>query len=376
MARYLPDGSLDATFGVGGKVTTDFAGGTGWINAVVLQPDGKLVVGGFHLVDHFMLVRYLPDGTLDPTFGSGGRVTTDFGTSSGVTALVLQPDGKLVAAGGIVIDSGTPPTDFMLARYLPDGSLDVTFGTGGQVVTDFDSGSSDRADALVLEPDGKLIAAGLALWSPTSYRHFGLARYNPDGTLDGSFGNSGKVTTDFGVDAWATALVLQPDGKPVAAGRGPGYALARYLADEPTCPVVAVAALPGSQGIVGTARLDPEAFRRFRAQVLTRTPAGRRLTALYSAHSPEVVKLVLTDSTLRAAVRRGLLLWQSNVTALADGRGKTVTVTPEQAQVVDEVAGRLAAVGSPRLRQAIAAERRRLPPGRNLAQGLLDRIGH
>ena len=149
-------GDLDPTFGVGGKVTTDF-GGYDSANALVLQPDGKLVAAGVRSTSDldFALARYLPDGSLDPTFGVGGKVTTDFGSSDVASALVLQPDGKLVAAGGVQFDG---PGDFALARYLPDGSLDPTFGVGGKVTTDF--GGIDGASALVLQPDGKLVAAG------------------------------------------------------------------------------------------------------------------------------------------------------------------------------------------------------------------------
>jgi uncharacterized delta-60 repeat protein len=106
--RYLPDGSLDPTFGTGGLVTTDF-GGIDRGFALVLQPDGKLVAAGFSGGD-FALARYLPDGSLDPMFGTGGLVTTDFGGAAEAVALVLQPDGKLVAAGSCC-------EDFALARY-------------------------------------------------------------------------------------------------------------------------------------------------------------------------------------------------------------------------------------------------------------------
>jgi uncharacterized delta-60 repeat protein len=224
LARYLPDGSLDPTFGVGGKVTTDFGGQFDLALALVLQPDSKLVAAGLFGGGNFALARYLPDGSLDPTFGVGGTVISDF--EGELLALALQPDGKLVAAGG---SAGS----FALARYLPDGSLDPTFGVGGTVTTDFtnDVGGVDAAHALALQPDGKLVAAG------GSAGGFALARYLPDGHLDATFGVGGKVITDFGgAPAGASALALQPDGKLVAAGSAsPGFvadfALARYLPD-------------------------------------------------------------------------------------------------------------------------------------------------
>jgi uncharacterized delta-60 repeat protein len=241
LARYLPAGSLDPTFGAGGLVTTDL-GGFDAAFALVLQPDSKLVAAGRSCQEgtpcDFVLARYLPDGSLDGSFGVGGKVTTDVELRGQVNALVLQPDGKLVAAG----ETFDGPSDFVLARYLPDGSLDGSFGVGGKVTTDF--GSFDFVSALVFQPDGKLVAAG------DSGVSFALARYLPDGRLDPTFGVGGLVTTDFGNfdDGGARALVLQPDGNLVAAGfAGPDFALARYEGDEsPLVREVALDIKPGS----------------------------------------------------------------------------------------------------------------------------------
>jgi uncharacterized delta-60 repeat protein len=184
-----------------------------------LEPDGKLVAaGGF---GDFALARYLPDGRLDPTFGVGGIVTTDFGGFEGAGPVLLQPDGKPVAAG-------SADTDFALARYLPDGRLDLTFGVGGKVTTDFTGAEgSDGVGGLIRQPDGKLVAAGRACLNFTC--DFALVRYLHNGRLDPSFGDGGTVTTDFGGDDQAGPLVRQPDGKLVAAGGAGGdFALARY----------------------------------------------------------------------------------------------------------------------------------------------------
>jgi len=236
LARYLPGGSLDPTFGVGGKVTTDF-GGRDLAFTLVLQPDGKLVAAGgspFRGFSSFSLTRYLPDGSLDRTFGTEGKVITEFGGEEvSAIALVLQPDGKLVAAGQGAF--AVTSFDFILARYLPDGSLDPTFGVGGKVTTDF-GGTVADAEALILQPDGKLVAAGIEGSNVTGTFDFALARYLPNGSLDPTFGVGGKVTTDFGTGERAGALILQPDGKLVAAGfsefQAPNntrdFALARY----------------------------------------------------------------------------------------------------------------------------------------------------
>jgi uncharacterized delta-60 repeat protein len=230
-------GDLDPGFGTGGKVTTDFAGGPDEAFAVAVQPDGKLVAAGGTAgpgLGNFALARYNPDGTLDASFGTGGLVTTSFGEAGNVAfAVAVQADGKLVAAGVVDTTSGTE-SDFALARYNADGTLDPSFGTGGLVTTDF-AATNDQAAALAVQADGKLVAAGFT--DVFAGSDFALARYNPDGALDPSFGTGGKVTTDVGgsIDE-AHALVVQGNGRLVVAGvadnssvgSGFDFALTRY----------------------------------------------------------------------------------------------------------------------------------------------------
>src|SRR5215471_16936724 len=222
VARYNTDGTLDSTFGVGGKVTTDF-GLTDQASSVVVQPDGKIVVAGgtfvnFPAAGQFALARYNSNGSLDTSFGVGGLVRTSFGSSGCfASALVLQSDGKIIAGGTNFIDLQTN-SDFGLVRYNPDGSLDSSFGNGGEVSTEFD-GLLDNVSAVLIQPDGKFIAVGAASSSITSF-DFALVRYLSNGTIDTTFGSAGKVRTDFGgsnIDM-ALAAALQPDGKIVAAG--------------------------------------------------------------------------------------------------------------------------------------------------------------
>jgi uncharacterized delta-60 repeat protein len=216
-------GDLDPTFGTGGKVTTDFVGGHDQARALVVTADGRLVAAGLATGEatnlDFALARYNPDGSLDPSFGNGGEVTTDFGgfpPDDHAHSLVQQADGKLVVAGGVFRSDGDFDNDFALARYNPDGSLDASFGNGGIVLTDFADG--EEAHALALQADGKLVAAGVAFTSGAG-QMFGLARYNPDGSLDASFGNGGTVTTAFGSGiVQPSGLAVQADGKLVAAG--------------------------------------------------------------------------------------------------------------------------------------------------------------
>jgi uncharacterized delta-60 repeat protein len=236
-------GNLDLSFGTGGKVMTSF-GVTDQAQALAVQADGKLVAAGSTFTGtstDFALARYNPDGTLDPGFGAGGKVTTSFGgTDEAANAIAVQADGKLVAAGWACASANWPCNDFALARYNPDGTLDSGFGTGGEVTTNFAGqfySGDDRANALVVQSDGKLVAAGTTD-IPGEGTYFALARYNPDGTLDTGFGTGGTVITMIAGIAQAYALALQPDGKLAAAGWAAGtgtgsydFALARYNPD-------------------------------------------------------------------------------------------------------------------------------------------------
>jgi uncharacterized delta-60 repeat protein len=237
LARYNTNGSLDTSFGSGGKVTTDFGSNQAPGLAVALQSDGKIVVAGLTQTNdsNFALARYDTNGTLDTSFGSGGKVTTDFsGSEDQAFAVAIQSDGKIIAAGHSF--SSSTSADFALARYNTDGALDTSFGAGGKVTTDF-SGSADNAHAVAIQLDGKIVVAG-RVRNQTTSDDFGLARYNTNGSLDTSFGTGGKVTTDFtgvaGPDE-AQALAIQLDGKIVAVGfasaASGNFALARYNAD-------------------------------------------------------------------------------------------------------------------------------------------------
>lgn len=226
--RYNADGSLDATFGTGGKVITDFKDYFGYgdeATAVAIQPDGKIVTGGYSsttLGCAFALARYNTDGSLDANFGTSGKVATVIHCEEGRIAMAIQTNGKIVMAGSAlksVPGSFFLDSDVALARYNTDGSLDSTFGAGGKVITDF--GSADRAYVVVAQSDGKLVIAGNMVTSNTNFYDFLLARYNPDGTLDSSFGSNGAVTTDINRhEDKANALIIQLDGKLVAGGYG------------------------------------------------------------------------------------------------------------------------------------------------------------
>ncbi|MGW9069779.1 calcium-binding protein [Streptomyces yangpuensis] len=231
--RYNPDGSLDTTFGDGGTVSTDIAGGSDSAEGVALQADGKIVVVGVSEnleggVAWFTVVRYNPDGSLDTTFDGDGKAVTDLGGGGADRGsdVAVQADGKIVAAGGV---GGV----FALARYnAADGSLDTTFDGDGKVFTEFGGlQEGSTAYALALQPDGRIVAAGDT--TEGLVRDFALARYNADGSPDTTFSGDGRTTTDFGSMDTAQDVVVQSDGRIVAAGgSSPGrFALARYHAD-------------------------------------------------------------------------------------------------------------------------------------------------
>ncbi|WP_334027961.1 delta-60 repeat domain-containing protein [Nocardia terpenica] len=239
VVRYETDGKVDTTFGDGGRAATDFGGKADIANAVALQQDGKIVAAGTShgtdTGDNIALARYTADGKLDTGFGDGGKVSTDLGTKADhANAVAVEPDGKIVVAGST--HDPAQGDNFVVVRYTSDGKLDPAFGENGKVSTDF-GGKADAANALVLQPDGKVVAAGTSHGTDTG-DNIALARYTADGKLDTGFGNGGKVSTDLGTKAdHANAVVLESDGKIVVAGstqdpgQGDNFVLVRYTAD-------------------------------------------------------------------------------------------------------------------------------------------------
>jgi len=217
LLRYNTDGSLDATFGQGGKVTTDVGASSDQANAVALQQDGKIVVAGYSWTGantDFALVRYNTDGSLDASFDSDGKATAAMGGADDCAyAVAIQPDGKIVAAGEAY--AGT--YDFAVARFSADGSLDTTFNLTGTAITAVGP-SFDFGRAVVLQPDGKIVVAGSA-WNAAQNAKVGLVRYNADGTLDTTFNGTGTLMTAAGVsDDSVSAVAVQADGRILAAG--------------------------------------------------------------------------------------------------------------------------------------------------------------
>ncbi|MDD2949815.1 MAG: hypothetical protein PHU29_03405, partial [Sulfuricurvum sp.] len=211
LARYNSDGSLDTTFGTNGKVSTDLGTNFDSGKDITLQADGKILVAGFSN-EVFALVRYNSDGSLDTSFDSDGIVLTAVSDYSAAQSVTVLDNGKIIVAG---FSGSGSSSDFAVVRYNSDGSLDTTFSDDGMIITPVGT-SADIAYSVVIQSDGKILLGGYATNSTTD---FAIVRYNIDGSLDTSFGVSGKISTDIGTDSnIGYSMSLQPDGKIVVVG--------------------------------------------------------------------------------------------------------------------------------------------------------------
>ncbi len=315
VVRYEITGALDTTFGTGGKVITPIGNGNDSPFAAAVQTDGKIVVAGTYAGpggNDFVVVRYLATGALDPSFGTGGIATTSIGGDDAALGLVVQVDGKVVAAGysntgtdydvavvrftaagvldasfgdggivttpigngndfgasvalgsgGTILVAGSTSaganSDFALVRYTSGGALDTSFNGTGKVTTAIGNGD-DNAQAVAVQSDGKIVLAGFAQNGGVS--DFALARYHADGTLDESFHGTGKTTTDFGGNDVGGSMALQGDGKIVVAGysnaAGGGvndFAVARYQVETTPGDIDSLVADVSGAIVIGSAQ--------------------------------------------------------------------------------------------------------------------------
>ena len=328
LVRYNVDGSLDTSFGTAAIVSTDFFGGDDKAHAVALQADGRIVVAGVAhdgVFDRFALARYNADGSLDASFGAGGKVTTSFfGFDGSANAVALQADGKIVAVGSAY--PGGANNQFAVARYNADGSLDASFGVGGEVTTDF-FGRNDWGHDVILQSDGKIVAAGIATPVGAS-DEYAVARYNADGSLDTSFGGDGKVTAQFS-SAYTRSLAAagQADGKIVTASWGVGptgffdvFSLARFNTDG------SLDSSFGTNGMLTTSFLDSQN----QASTVTVQPDGK-IVAAGSAFDPTgsygVFALARYDAGASTAPAVTLSALWASPNRVVGGTASTGTVT-------------------------------------------------
>jgi uncharacterized delta-60 repeat protein len=334
LARYNSDGSLDTSFGAGGTVNTPFPGYF-FVAApgVAVQPDGAIVLAGFASNASsglFALARYTTRGVLDSSFGNHGLILTAFPDHAAATAVTLQDDGSIIAAGYAY---GTS-TQFALARYDHDGNLDPSFGTAGLVVTPFPGFSTAfPGNDVTVQSDGRIVLAGYVSNQPSGGDQFALARYNSDGSLDGSFGTGGLVTTSFPdfTRAEAFGMVEQSSGRIlVAGGAYPGdgseqFALARYDSDG---------SLDGSFGTGGLVTTPFGTLRNASAAAVAVQPDGRIVAAGTASGNNAVARY---EGDALAATHFDLSI-PAEVTA-GQGFGVTVTARDDYGHVATGYAG-------------------------------------
>ncbi len=230
LARFNTHGTLDATFNGTGVVTTQFGSDSAIASGIAIQPDGRIILAGNATIGGFAVARYNTNGTLDTTFDFDGKAAVNAGGTFSIGAKVaLQADGKIVVAG---IAYNGSDYDFALVRFNANGAADATFGGGGKVTTPVAASMSDRATGVAIQADGKIVVGGYS--GVGISLDFALVRYNTDGSLDATFGASGKVVTPVG-SGWdqAEAVAVQADGKIVLAGYSydgnqPEFAVLRY----------------------------------------------------------------------------------------------------------------------------------------------------
>jgi uncharacterized delta-60 repeat protein len=217
IARFDSNGTLDTSFGTSGKVIQPIGSSHDYGYTLAIQSDGKILLGG-HCTNgsnwDFCIARFNSDGTLDTSFGSSGKVIQPIGSSNDYGySLAIQSDGKILLGG--YCDGGSN-SDFCIARFNSNGTLDTSFGSIGKVIQPIGS-SDDKGYSLAIQPDGKILFGGYC--SNGSNNDFCIARFNSDGTLDTTFGSSGKVIQPIGFwDDFGRSLAIQPDGKILLVG--------------------------------------------------------------------------------------------------------------------------------------------------------------
>jgi uncharacterized delta-60 repeat protein len=325
-------GDLDTTFAGNGKKRIGF-GGDDEARAVVVQANGRIVVAGLGTAARrFCVARLRANGNLDTTFGTRGKRTISFGgDDEGAFGAALQPDGKIVLVGD---------SDFRVAvaRLNPNGSLDTTFSGDGKVL--FSWGAISRATAVLVMPSGKLLVGG---FSGPEGGNVQLARLNPGGALDGSFGTGGKAAVDFGGDDFGNALARQANGRILIAGRSTtaGAIVARLLANGKLDGTFGA----GGKLSLGSGSLDAvivQPDRKILVAGNANGPAVMTVTRLKTNGTPDPT----FDGDGTAAIDFGNLADDAN-DAVLQPDGKIVVAGYTQATDSPPAVARLNADGSP-----------------------------
>jgi uncharacterized delta-60 repeat protein len=329
-------GVLDPTFGTNGKVSTSM-GGNAQASAVVVQPDGKIIVAGIVFngatSSDAALIRLNPNGTLDTSFGTGGKVVKAFSNGQeSIYAVALQPDGKIVIAGEFY-SATTSSVDFLLARFTSSGSIDTSFGNGG--VASVNQGSFDRFYSVVVQPDGKIVASGFT----SDGSRAAVIRFNSNGTLDGGFAQGGLfyLTVPDINGAGFSELVLYPNGRIAAGGQGssssPGSNVKIVIAMLQ--PNGSLAPDFGNQGVLTINEFAPGIISLGFDMLLT--PDNKLLTV--SAQTRRILSNGALDPTFNPATF-GIESHGSHLAIRGDGKFFTVRFDPEFDTVIRDGSGR------------------------------------
>ena len=238
--RLLPDGSPDTTFGTNGSTYIlfsewdDVMSSDSYIMAMNVLPDNRIIAAGYAncYSGTIAIACFLPDGTPDTTFGNNGASLTGFQSDENISAIALQPDGKILVGGNCFPAASTNGFHLFTARYLPDGNIDSSYGSNGIVI----SKSSGAVNAIALQPDGKIVAAGYSVAQNKIAFH--IERYNSNGAYDSSFGKAGIVNNRPGKGTlnFVNDVVIDDSGKLLVAGRSDGtgtqsFTVGRYKKD-------------------------------------------------------------------------------------------------------------------------------------------------
>jgi uncharacterized delta-60 repeat protein/LPXTG-motif cell wall-anchored protein len=339
IVRYNTNGALDATFGTAGITTTDL-GGVDIASSMVVLPNGKILVAGRSFDRNFAIVRYDTNGTLDATFGTAGITTTSFNTGSAVgNSMAVQPDGKIIVAGGIWLSNRWI---IAMARYDTDGTLDTSFGTAGTTTTDLNADSNGYSVAI--QPDGKIIVAG-DFDATLSYDYdFALLRYNANGSIDTTFDTDGLVTTDIGGSETGSTMVMQADGKIVVVGatwlnNANQFALARYKTTplaatlatrSPTSSSATITFTVTGSETIDCATLSTVAGIDFNLTGITAITAITQASSTectISATSSAIADGVAVTSTLAASSSFSVGFTNGNTRRIIGGASQSVIVT-------------------------------------------------
>jgi uncharacterized delta-60 repeat protein len=338
--RLESDGDIDPTWNDNaGPTIVNFYNGMDAANAMAIQSDGKVVVAGYtepptanERFTNTALARFTASGKLDTTFSGDGKAGADFpGVHRDAASIVVQSDGKTLVGGTISQASAASPTgiseDFFLTRYNVNGTLDTAFGAGGTVIRDVFYGQFDVLSDVIVQPNGKILALG-------STARFGreadvaLVRFNADGSVDTSFGGGdGKVSVGLNGNDLGVEMGLRVDGKILVSATtdaaGKSFAVVRFNADGTLDKTYdsdgilyhnygsQMAIQPDSKTLIANTEIKPNVSR---AAVVTRLNSNGTLDTTYGTNGRTAQTYFENQS-------------QGEVTDLAVQNGKTVVLT-------------------------------------------------